>query len=80
MSGEGCEALLTRISGLIDEAAPVEIHAAAGQGDLIAWLYRHGRVLERREAEDGSVALTVSLTDQAQGQLERLFPGVGVLA
>ncbi|MCA6298687.1 MAG: GTPase HflX, partial [Phenylobacterium sp.] len=80
VSGEGCEALLTRISGLIDEAAPVQIHAAAGQGDLIAWLYRHGRVLERREAEDGSVALTVSLSDQAQGQLERLFPGVGVLA
>jgi GTP-binding protein HflX len=80
VSGEGCEALLARIAGLIDEAPPVVIHAAAGQGDLVAWLYRHGRVLERREAEDGSVALTVSLSDQAQGQLERLFPGVGVLA
>jgi GTP-binding protein HflX len=80
VSGEGCEGLLTRISGLIDEATPMQIRAAAGQGDLVAWLYRHGRVLERREAEDGSVALIVSLSDQAQGQLERLFPGVGVLA
>jgi GTP-binding protein HflX len=80
VSGEGCEALLARISGLIDEAAPIEVRAEAGQGDLIAWLYRHGRVLERHEEEDGAVSLTVSLSDQAQGQLERLFPGVAVPA
>ena len=79
-TGEGCEALLARISGLIDEAPPVEIRAQAGQGDLVAWLYRHGRVLDRHEAEDGAVSLTVSLSDQAQGQLERLFPGVAIPA
>lgn len=79
-TGEGCEALLARISGLIDEAPPMEIRAQAGQGDLVAWLYRHGRVLERHEAEDGAVSLTVSLSDQAQGQLERLFPGVAIPA
>ncbi|MFM8941691.1 MAG: GTPase HflX [Phenylobacterium sp.] len=79
-TGEGYEALLARISGLIDEAPPVEIRAAAGQGDLVAWLYRHGRVLERHEEEDGAVNLTVSLSDQAQGQLERLFPGVAIPA
>ncbi|MCA6235098.1 MAG: GTPase HflX, partial [Phenylobacterium sp.] len=76
----GCEALLARISSLIDEAAPIEVRAEAGQGDLIAWLYRHGRVLERHEEEDGAVSLTVSLSDQAQGQLERLFPGVAIPA
>ena len=80
VTGEGCEALLARISGLIDEAPPVEIRAAAGQGDLVAWLYRHGRVLARHEEEDGAVNLTVSLSDQAQGQLERLFPGVAIPA
>jgi GTP-binding protein HflX len=80
VTGEGCEALLTRISGLIDEAPPVEVRAQAGQGDLVAWLYRHGRVLERQEEEDGAVNLTVSLSDQAQGQLERLFPGVAIPA
>ena len=79
-TGEGCEALLARISGLIDEAPPVEIRAQAGQGDLVAWLYRHGRVLDRREEDDGAVSLTVSLSDQAQGQLERLFPGVAIPA
>lgn len=76
-TGEACEALFARIAGLIDEAPPVEIRARPGQGDLIAWLYRHGRVLERHEEEDGAVSLTVSLSDQAQGQLERLFPAVG---
>lgn len=80
VTGEGCQALLARISGLIDEAPPVEIRAAAGQGDLVAWLYRHGRVLARHEEEDGAVNLTVSLSDQAQGQLERLFPGVAIPA
>jgi len=80
VTGEGCEALLARISGLIDEAPPVEIRAAAGQGDLVAWLYRHGRVLARHEEEDGAVNLSVSLSDQAQGQLERLFPGVAIPA
>ena len=79
-TGEGCEALLARISGLIDEAPPVEIRAQAGQGDLVAWLYRHGRVLDRREEDDGAVSLTVSLSDQAQGQLQRLFPGVAIPA
>jgi len=79
-TGEGCEALLARISGLIDEAPPVEIRAQAGQGDLVAWLYRHGRVLDRHEEDDGAVSLTVSLSDQAQGQLERLFPGVAIPA
>ncbi|MFN9832595.1 MAG: GTPase HflX, partial [Phenylobacterium sp.] len=67
-------------SSLSDEAAPIEVRAAAGQGDLIAWLYRHGRVLERHEEEDGAVSLTVSLSEQAQGQLERLFPGVAIPA
>ncbi len=47
---------------------------------VVSVLYRHGRVLERHEEEDGAVSLTVSLSDQAQGQLERLFPGVAIPA
>ena len=80
LSGEGCEALLGRIAGLIDEAPPMAVRAEAGQGDLVAWLYRHGRVIARRDQDDGAVNLEVSLSDQAQGQLETLFPGAAVLA
>jgi GTP-binding protein HflX len=52
----------------------VEVRAPAGEGAAIAWLYRHGRVIERDEAEDGSVRLSVSLTAQALGQFEQLYP------
>ena len=80
LSGEGCEALLGRIADLIDEAPPMAVRAEAGQGDLVAWLYRHGRVIARQDQDDGVVNLEVSLSDQAQGQLETLFPGAAVLA
>jgi GTP-binding protein HflX len=73
-TGEGCDALLSVVSGLVDEAPPVDIYAPAGEGAAIAWLYRHGRVLERNEGKDGSVRLAVSLTAQALGQFEQLFP------
>jgi GTP-binding protein HflX len=74
VTGQGCDVLLRTISGLIDEAPPIDVYAPAGEGAAIAWLYRHGRVLERDEANDGSVRLAVSLTPQALGQFEQLFP------
>ncbi|THD80811.1 MAG: GTPase HflX [Phenylobacterium sp.] len=73
-TGEGCEALLRTISGLVDEAPPIDVYAPAGEGAAIAWLYRHGRVIERNDGKDGSVRLAVSLTPQAMGQFEQLFP------
>lgn len=74
VTGEGTDLLLATIAGLVDEAPPVEIHTPAGEGAAIAWLYRHGRVIERETAEDGSVTMAVSLTAQALGQFEQLFP------
>jgi GTPase len=74
VTGEGCEALLKAVSGLVDEAPPVDVYAPAGEGAAIAWLYRNGRVLERNEGKDGSVRLAVSLSPQALGQFEQLFP------
>jgi GTP-binding protein HflX len=73
-TGEGTEGLLRAISSLVDEAPPVDVYAPAGEGAAIAWLYRHGRVIERNEGKDGSVRLAVSLTPQALGQFEQLFP------
>jgi GTP-binding protein HflX len=74
VTGEGCEALLRAVAALVDEAPPVEVLAPAGEGAAIAWLYRHGRVVDRDEAGDGSVRLEVSLSPQALGQFEQLFP------
>ncbi|MFN3522911.1 MAG: GTPase HflX [Phenylobacterium sp.] len=73
-TGEGCAALLEAVAGLVDEAPPVEAHVPAGEGAAIAWLYRHGRVIEREPEEDGGVRLAVRLTPQALGQFEQLFP------
>lgn len=73
-TGEGTEALLRAVSALVDEAPPVDVYAPAGEGAAIAWLYRHGRVVERNDGKDGSVRLAVSLTPQALGQFEQLFP------
>jgi GTP-binding protein HflX len=77
-TGEGCEALLAAVAGLVDEAPPVEVLTPAGEGAAIAWLYRHGRVIERAEEGDGAVRLSVSLTAQALGQFEQQFPHAAV--
>jgi GTP-binding protein HflX len=75
VTGEGCDALLEAVAGLVDEAPPVDVYTPIGEGAAIAWLYRHGRVLERQEGKDGSVRLAVSLSPQALGQFEQQFPG-----
>ena len=75
VTGEGCDALLSAIAALVDEAPPVDVFTPAGEGAAIAWLYRHGRVIERSDGKDGSVRLAVSLSPQALGQFEQQFPG-----
>ena len=79
-TGEGCRELLQAVAGLVDEAAPVEVRTRAGDGAAVAWLYRNGRVLERETGDDGAVRLEVSLSAQALGQFEQLFPDAEVRA
>ena len=78
VTGEGCDALLQAIADMVDEASPVEIHIPPGEGAAMAWLYRHGRVTERHDDEDGNIALTVKMDGQAHGQFEQLFPRITV--
>ena len=74
LTGEGCDALLSRIAARIDEAPPVTARLRADEGEALAWLYRHGRVLTRDDGNDGEVRLDVRLEPQALGQFERRFP------
>jgi GTP-binding protein HflX len=74
VTGQGCDALLSIVAGLVDEAPPIDIYAPVGEGAAIAWLYRNGRVLERVDGKDGSVRLAVSLSPQAMGQFEQMYP------
>jgi len=80
VTGEGCDELLATIADLVDEAPPVEAHVPAGEGAAIAWLYRHGRVIERETEDDGAVRISVRLSPQALGQFEQLFPGTELTA
>jgi GTP-binding protein HflX len=74
VTGEGCEALLRHLGGLIDDAAPVEVRLPAGDGEALAWLYRNGRVTDRVEDETGAARVIARLDAQAQARFERLFP------
>ena len=74
ISGEGIDALLTTLADLVDQGEPVTAQLPANDGRALAWLYRHGRIVDRTDAEDGTVRLSVRLDLQALGQFERLFP------
>jgi len=41
--------------GVACRVEPVDVFAPVGEGAAIAWLYRHGRVIEREEGDDGAV-------------------------
>jgi GTP-binding protein HflX len=75
ISGEGVEALLRRIASLVDEDPERTFHLSAGDGEALAWLYRHGRVTGRRSSRQG-LAITARLDSQALGQFERMRPEV----
>jgi GTP-binding protein HflX len=74
VSGEGIDALLERLADLVDQGAPVIARLPPASGEAVAWLYRHGRITGRTDADDGSVQLSVRLDNQALGRFERLFP------
>jgi GTP-binding protein HflX len=72
--GEGIAALLGALAAEVDSSEPVEALLGAGDGQALAWLYRHGRIVERQDEADGQVRLSVKLDDAALGRFERLFP------
>jgi GTP-binding protein HflX len=80
VTGEGCDDLLARLAELVDDGPLLTLTLDAADGEGLAWLYRHGRVLERHDGKDGSVRLAVSLSPQALGQFEQQFPSAEVRA
>jgi len=74
VTGEGIEALLATVAQLVDAAGEeMNIVLEPQQGDVLAFLYSQGRVLDRFEDEDGRVHLRVKLSDQAFGRYEKLM-------
>ncbi|ATQ42982.1 GTPase HflX [Caulobacter mirabilis] len=74
VTSEGCEALLRRLANLVDVTPEIDVVLAAANGEALAWLYRHGRVMGRHDQPDGGLHLRVRLDGQALGRFERLFP------
>ena len=79
ITGEGCEPLLNHLALLVDETPEIDVTLEPGAGEALAWLYRHGRVTDRHDGEDGSLTLRARLDAQALGRFERLFPGAQVV-
>ncbi|HEY2661626.1 MAG TPA: GTPase HflX [Caulobacteraceae bacterium] len=73
-TGEGIERLQDVLAALIDQGGAVEADLAPGDGRALAWLYRHGRIVDRLDDPDGRVRLSVRLDPQALGQFEQMFP------
>jgi GTP-binding protein HflX len=55
---------------LAEESCVVDLDLDPADGARLAWLYRHGTVLERRE-DDGRVHVRVALSTAEQARLGR---------
>jgi GTP-binding protein HflX len=72
-TGEGIKRLTTRLAALVDEGPLVTLALDAADGEGLAWLYRHGRVVAR-EPSDAEMIVTARLDPAALAQFERLRP------
>ena len=77
-TGQGIDALLKQMAALIDDTPPVSITLGPQQGEALAWLYRHGRVIAGDPDDEGHTTLEARLEEGAIGRFERLFPDVVV--
>jgi GTP-binding protein HflX len=73
VTGEGIERLTARLAALVDEGPLITIALPAADGEGLAWLYRHGRVVTR-EPDEGDVLVTARLDPAALAKFERLRP------
>ena len=73
-SGEGIERLTARLAALVDEGPLLTIALAAADGEGLAWLYRHGRVVARTPGEGAEVIVTAKLAPPALARFELLRP------
>jgi GTP-binding protein HflX len=70
LTGEGIGDLLEAIDAALGaDEKPVELDVPQTDGALLAWLYRHGRVVERQDGE-GTTHLRVLLDSAARARLE----------
>ncbi|HLT01970.1 MAG TPA: GTPase HflX [Geminicoccaceae bacterium] len=79
LTGEGIPELLSALDRRLSSAERVvALELDSADGACLAWLYRHGTVLERRDA-DGRTRLKVALSPDEHARLQREFPGANLV-
>ena len=73
-TGEGIGRLTARLAGLVDEGPLLTLSLSASDGEGLAWLYRHGRVVAREPGEGTDVIVTAKLAAAALAKFEQLRP------
>jgi GTP-binding protein HflX len=74
VTGEGIELLKQELAALVDEGPLLTIALPASDGEGLAWLYRHGRVVDREAGEGTDVIVTAKLDGAALAKFEQLRP------
>ncbi|WP_297559863.1 GTPase HflX [Nitratireductor sp.] len=76
ITGEGVPELLDLIEEHISGAvAPMTVDLAPHQMSLIDWIYRNGDVTGRTDNDDGSITLTVRVTQTARTEIQERLAG-----
>lgn len=74
LTGAGCDDLLVTLDArLRNGRTVVDLILPFAAGQAINWLYRHGEVMEREDAEDG-VRLTVGLDPEDLARFDERWP------
>ena len=73
-TGEGIERLTERLAALVDEGPLLTLALDAADGEALAWLYRHGRVVSREPDEEAGVIVTAKLDPAALARVRTPAP------
>lgn len=77
LTGEGVESLLELIeAALLKGSETHTLNLPPAAGEARAWLHTHGDVIDEIVGDDGTVTLSVRLTNTAAGQFRARFPAV----
>ena len=74
VTGEGLDSLRSALAGLIDAGPEVVLELSPSDGEAMAWIYRHARVVAREETQ-GALILHARLDPQVLGRFEQMRPG-----
>ena len=75
LTGEGMDRLTDAIERRIARTRPVyRLTLEPGDGKSLAWLHANGEILEREDAEDGTLDLLVRLPPEREGAFGARFP------